>query len=53
MKEMIIDREKNKLAEKNAAGVANLNNQAKEDLEDDDASEGVAIVLDSDGMPTR
>ena len=45
MNEMIIKREKKKLAEKNAAGVANLNTQAKEDLEDDDASEGVAIFL--------
>ena len=53
MKEMIIERGKKKLAEKNAAGVANLNTQAKEDLEDDDASEGAAIVLESDGIPTR
>ena len=53
MKEMIIEREKNKLADKNAAGVANLNTQSKEDLEDDDAFEGVAIILESDGMPTR
>ena len=53
MKEMIIERGKKKLAEKNAAGVANLNTQAKEDLEDDDASEGTAIVLESDGIPTR
>ena len=53
MKEMITEREKRKLADKNAASVANLNTQAKEDIKDDDASEGVAIVLDSDWMPTR
>ena len=53
MKEMIIERGKKNLAEKNAAGVANINTQAKEDPEDDNASEDVAIVLESDGMPTR
>ena len=53
MKEMIIEREKKKLAEKNAAGVANIKTQAKEDTEDDNTSEDVAIVLESDGMPTR
>ena len=52
MKEMIIERDKKKLAKNNAAGVANLNTQVKEDLENDDASEGVAIFVESDGMPT-
>ena len=45
MKEMIIERKKNNLADKNTAGFANLNTQKKEDLKDDDASEGVAIFL--------
>ena len=53
MKEMIIEREKKNLAENNSAGVVNINTQAKEDPKDDNASEDVAIVLESDGMPTR
>ena len=53
MKEMIIKRGKKNLAEKNAAGVANINTQEKEDPKDDNTSEDVAIVLESDGMPTR
>ena len=51
MNEMIIKREKKKLAEKNAAGVANLNTQAKEYIKDDDASEGAAV--DNTGIPLR
>ena len=53
MKEMIIEREKKNLTEKNAAGVDNINTQEKEDPEDDNDYEDVAIVLESDGIPTR